>query len=107
MTSSVATEGRLQATFAALRYPNFRRWFIGQALSLAGTWMQSVAQGWLVYQMTGSKLALGAITAAGSIPTLFLMLPAGAIADRMSKRRLLMLTQIAMMVSAFLLAALT
>ncbi len=98
---------RLQVTFAALRYPNFRRWFIGQALSLAGTWMQLVAQGWLVYQITGSKLALGTITAVGSIPTLFLMLPAGAIADRMSKRRLLMLTQIAMMVSAFILTALT
>lgn len=98
---------RLQVTFAALRYPNFQRWFIGQALSLAGMWMQSVAQGWLVYQITGSKLALGTITAVGSIPTLFLMLPAGAIADRMSKRRLLMLTQIAMMVSAFILTALT
>ncbi len=98
---------RLQVTFAALRYPNFRRWFIGQALSLAGMWMQSVAQGWLVYQITGSKLALGTITAVGSLPTLFLMLPAGAIADRMPKRRLLMLTQIAMMVSAFILTALT
>lgn len=99
--------GRLQLTFAALRYPNFRRWFVGQALSLAGTWMQSVAQGWLVYQITGSKLALGTITAAGTIPTIFLMLPAGAIADRMPKRRLLMITQVVMMVSALILAALT
>ncbi len=97
----------LAATFAALRYPNFQRWFIGQALSLAGTWMQMVAQGWLVYQITGSKLALGTITAVGTIPTLFFMLPAGALADRMSKRRLLMITQVAMMISALLLAALT
>lgn len=106
MSSSVVSS-RLQATFSALRYRNFQRWFIGQALSLAGTWMQSVAQGWLVYQITGSKLALGTITAAGSIPTLFLMLPAGALADRMSKRRLLMITQTVMMTSALILAALT
>jgi len=99
--------GRMSATFAALRYPNYRRWFIGQVLSLAGTWMQSVAQGWLVYQMTGSTLALGAITAAGTLPTLFFMLPAGAITDRVSKRRLMMITQVVMMISALLLAALT
>jgi MFS family permease len=55
--------------------------------------MQSVAQGWVVYGLTGSKLALGTITFAGSIPSLFLMLPAGALADRMSKRRLLVITQ--------------
>jgi len=82
MTSkSMTLTDRLPATFASLRYPNYRRWFIGQALSLMGTWMQSVAQGWLVYQLTGSKLALGTISFAGSIPTFFLMLPAGALAD--------------------------
>ena len=97
----------MSATFAALQYPNYRRWFIGQVLSLGGSWMQSVAQGWLVYQMTGSSLALGAITAAGTIPTIFLMLPAGAITDRVSNRRLLMVTQVVMMISALLLAALT
>jgi MFS family permease len=69
--------------------------------------MQSVAQGWLVYQMTGSSLALGAITAAGTIPTIFLMLPAGAITDRVSKRRLMMITQVVMMISALTLAVLT
>lgn len=104
---TIVVPARLQVTFAALRYPNFRRWFVGQVLSLAGTWMQSVAQGWLVYQMTGSEMALGAISFAGSIPTLFLMLPAGVIADRMSKRRLLVITQMAMMACAFVLALLT
>jgi MFS family permease len=74
---------------------------------LMGTWMQSVAQGWVVYQLTGSKLALGTITFAGSVPSLFLMLPAGALADRMSKRRLLVISQTAMMVLAFTLALLT
>ena len=107
MTVRFAGAGRMSATFAAIRYPNYRRWFIGQVLSLGGTWMQSVAQGWLVYQMTGSTLALGAITAAGTIPTIFLMLPAGAITDRVAKRRLLMITQVVMMISALLLAVLT
>ena len=73
-------------TFASLRFPNFRLWFSGQTLSLMGTWMQSVAQGWLVYQLTGSELALGAVSFIGTIPTLFLMLPAGAVVDRVSRR---------------------
>ncbi len=94
-------------TFAALRYRNYRLWFIGQALSLMGTWMQSVAQGWVVYQITGSRFALGAISFANTIPTLFLMLPAGAVADRVSRRTLLIWTQTAMMLCAFILTALT
>ena len=71
-----------------------------------GTWMQAVAQGWLVYQMTGSELALGTITFFGSVPTLFLMLPAGAVIDRVNKRKLLLATQTVMMLLAFILAAL-
>ncbi len=94
-------------TFAALRYRNYRLWFIGQALSLMGTWMQSVAQGWIAYQMTGSRFFLGVISFAGTIPTLFLILPAGAVADRVSRRVLLLWTQTAMMVCAFILTALT
>ena len=94
------------STFAALRYHNYRLWFFGQATSLVGTWMQSVAQGWLVYQLTGSNLALGAISFAGSIPTLFLMLPAGVLADRFPKRSLVLITQTVMMLCAFALAAL-
>jgi MFS family permease len=68
--------------------------------------MQSVAQGWLVYQLTGSKFALGTISFIGTLPTLFLMLPAGALADRVPKRKLLVVTQASMMVFAFALAAL-
>jgi MFS family permease len=104
---SVTAPHRLSTTFSALHYPNYRRWFIGQMLSLMGMWMQSVAQGWLVYELTGSRLALGTISFAGSIPTLFLMLPAGAIADRRSKRRLMLATQSCAMACAFLLALLT
>lgn len=94
-------------TFAALRYYNYRLWFIGQALSLMGTWMQSVAQGWVVYQMTGSRFALGAISFANTIPTLFLMLPAGAVADRVPRRALMVITQTVMMLCAFILTILT
>lgn len=98
--------GRIPATFAALRYPNYKKWFAGQVLSLMGTWMQSVAQGWLVYQLTGSKFALGTIAFIGTLPTLFLMLPGGVVADRVPKRRLLIITQASMMVFALILAGL-
>jgi MFS family permease len=97
---------RWPATFAALRYPNYRLWFIGQGISLMGTWMQWVAQGWLVYELTGSELALGTISFFGSLPTLFLMLPAGAIADRVSRRTLLLATQTVMTVQALAMALL-
>ncbi len=106
-SSVPVSRGGMLTTFAALRYRNYRLWFIGQALSLMGTWMQSVAQGWIVYQITGSRFALGAISFAGTIPTLFLMLLAGAVADRVSRRSLLIWTQTAMMLCAFILTALT
>ncbi len=105
-TQPCQTGGRLPATFAALRHRNYRLWFFGQMVSLMGTWMQSVAQGWLVYQLTGSEWALGTITFFGSVPTLFLMLPAGAVIDRVNKRKLLLAMQTVMMVLAFILAAL-
>lgn len=90
-----------------MRYRNYRLWFFGQAISLMGSWMQNVAQGWLVYQMTGSELALGAISFTGSLPTLFFMLPAGALADRLPRQRLMLITQTVMMTCAFVLATLT
>lgn len=104
--TDVARGSRLPPTFIALQHRNYRLWFIGQSLSLMGTWMQNVAQGWLVYDLTGSKLALGTISFIGTIPTLFLMLPAGALADRIPRRTLLLITQSFMMVPAFALAIL-
>ena len=95
---------RLPSTFAALRHRNFRLWFLGQTVSLMGTWMQMVAQGWLVYELTGSKLALGTISFIGSLPTLFLMVPAGALADRGSRRGMMMAAQVVMTLQAFALA---
>nr|MBC7245579.1 MFS transporter [Chloroflexota bacterium] len=97
----------MPATFAALRHRNYRLWFFGQTISLMGTWMQWVAQGWLVYELTESKLTLGTISFFGNLPTLFLMLPAGALADRVSRRTLLLATQTVMTMQAFVLAALT
>ena len=92
----------LASLAGALRYPNYRLWFAGQSVSLIGTWMQIVAQQWIVYEMTGSKFLLGAVSFAGSIPILFLMLPAGVLADRHPRRSILLYTQTGAMLLAFL-----
>src|SRR5260370_36577579 len=90
----------------ALRNRNFRLFWSGNFLSNIGTWMQNVAQGWLVLTLTNSSFWLGVVGFAGSIPFLFFTLFGGVIADRVNKRRLLLVTQTAMMLLAFLLAAL-
>ena len=59
-------------TFAALANPNYRRWYAGQGISLIGTWMQTIAQGWLVYTLSGSGTALGLVVALQMVPVLFL-----------------------------------
>jgi MFS family permease len=97
---------RLPATFAALRHPSYRLFFAGQLVSLIGTWMQSVAQGWLVFQLTGSALYLGVVAAAGQAPVLALSLVGGVVADRIPKRRLLIATQSTMAVVALALGTL-
>ena len=95
-----------EATGRALRHRNFQLFFSGQLISLTGTWMQSVAQAWLVYRMTGSGLLLGAIGFAGQIP-IFLLAPVGGIiADRYDRRRIVLATQSASMLLALVLAAL-
>jgi MFS family permease len=93
-------------TFQALRHRNFRLWFFGQLTSLIGTWMQTIAQNWLVYKLTGSAWDLGLVNFVGAIPLVPLTLHAGAIADRFSKRRIIFLTQASMMALAFVLAIL-
>ena len=80
-------------TFAALKVRNFRLYFIGQLISMSGTWMQSVAQGWLVLQITGSSVDLGIAVALQYVPMLFLGSYGGLIADRHAKRRILFFTQ--------------
>ena len=91
----------------ALRNPNFRLFWTGNFLSNIGTWMQNVAQGWLVLTLTNSSFWLGVVGFAGSIPFLIFTLFGGVVADRVNKRRLLIVTQTAMMLLAFLLASLT
>jgi MFS family permease len=92
--------------FVALGYPNFRLWFIGQMISLMGTWMQMTAQGYLVFQLTHSSAYLGYVAFASGLPTWFLTMYGGVVADRMSRRTLMILTQCAMMILALILAAL-
>ena len=98
---------RWQETFAALKYYNYRLWFAGQIVSLVGTWMQSTAQGYLIYQITGSSVYLGLVGFAGGAPSLLFTLFGGVIADRLPRRKLLVMTQASMMILAFILAALT
>jgi MFS family permease len=90
----------------ALRNPNFRLFWSGNFLSNIGTWMQNIAQGWLVLLLTNSAFWLGVVGFAGSIPFLIFTLFGGVIADRADKRRLLLVTQTAMMLLAFSLAGL-
>ena len=98
---------RLSNTFRALRHRNFQLFFAGQFISLTGTWMQSVAQSWLVYRLTGSVVLLGMIGFASQIPV-FLVAPfGGAVADRYNRRRILVATQCTAMLLAFVLAGLT
>lgn len=93
--------------FRALRHRNYRLFFMGQAISLVGTWMQTVAQSWLVYRLTESPVLLGANGFASQIPV-FLMAPiGGVVADRFNRHRILLVTQTTSMVLAGTLAALT
>lgn len=92
--------------FPALHHANFRRYVAGQSVSLIGFWMQSVAQGWLVYAISGSEFWLGAVAFVGYLPVLCLSPVAGAIVDRVDKYRLILTTQAAAMLLAFALAAL-
>jgi MFS family permease len=93
--------------FRALRHRNYRLFFCGQIISLIGTWMQSIAQAWLVYRLTKSSLLLGLVGFSGQIPV-FLIAPLGGLfADRHSRRHIVIATQTASMSLAFILAALT
>jgi len=93
--------------FSALRYRDFRIFWFGQLISLSGTWMQSVAQGWLVYSLTKSPFYLGMVAAAGSLPILLFTLAGGIAADRLRKRNLLLMTQALSIIPALLLGILT
>ena len=95
--------GQLLSAFPAFRSRNFRRYFPGQVISMIGTWIQMVAQGWLVLEITGSAFDVGVVAAASTLPTLFLSLLGGVIVDRYPKRTILLWTQSSAMLLAFIL----
>ena len=94
-------------TFASLRVPNYRRYFSGQVVSITGNWMQTVAEMWLMVQLTGSGVSVGLTAAFQFLPILLFGAWGGLLADRMPKRRLLMITQSLMALPALTLWALT
>jgi MFS family permease len=98
---------KLIAAFPAFSSRNFRLYFIGQIISMIGTWLQMVAQGWLVYDMTHSAFWTGATAAASTLPTLFLSLFGGVIVDRYDRKIILLWSQAASMLLAFVLGTFT
>src|SRR5215470_17034432 len=90
----------------AFRHRDFRLFWSGQLVSLIGTWMQSVGQSWLVLELTGSPFQLGLVNTLQFTPILLLSAVGGALSDRLGKRRILLVTQAAMMAQAFVLALL-
>ena len=102
-SSPASVRGWMQG-FRALRNYNYRLYFSGQFISLVGTWMQNIAQGWLVLQLTHSAFDLGLVTMLQSLPMLVLGLAGGVLADRVPKHRLLVGTQAAMALLALILA---
>jgi len=102
-----AAPGKLPAAFRSLRHRNFRLFFSGQLISLVGTWMQSIAEAWLIYRLTGSSVLLGLLGFVSQIP-IFLLSPIGGLAaDRWPRQRVVIATQVASMTLGFTLAALT
>jgi MFS family permease len=99
-----ATRPAWIGSFRALRHRNFRLYWSGQLVSLVGTWMQSVAQGWLMHTLTSSAFMLGLLGFAQFIPVLPLALFAGVVADRVDKRRMLLVTQSLLLLQATMIA---
>ncbi len=97
----------LRSMFRSLRHRNYRLFFGGQLISLIGTWMQMVAQSWLIYRLSHSALLLGVAGFAGQIPGFLLAPVGGVVADRLHLQRVLLFTQISSMLLAFVLASLT
>ncbi len=94
------------ATFSAFRHRNFRLFLAGQFLSLCGTWIQHVAHGWLVLELTDSAFAVGLVTTLGSLPILIFSLYGGVVADRVDRHRFLIVLQSLMLLEALVLGAL-
>ncbi len=106
-TSRAGLRAVSRSTFAALDNPNYRRYVAGQSISLVGTWMQTVAQSWLVLQLTGSATAVGLVVALQTLPVLLLGPYGGVVADRVDKLRLMVVLQAVMGGLALVLGLLT
>ena len=106
-SSIVNRQSSMRRTFRALSHRNYRLFWTGQLISQTGTWMRTTANSWLVLQLTGSALALGAITAMQFLPMLLLSLFGGVLADRLPKRQTLLVTQSIMCAQAIAVAVLT
>lgn len=102
-----AVAGRLRTTLRALANRNYRLFFLGQLISVSGTWMQSVAQSWLVYRLTDSAVWLGVVSFISLLPVFVLAPLGGALADHYSRHRIILLTQICSLLLALTLALLT
>ncbi|MHB8931752.1 MAG: MFS transporter, partial [Melioribacteraceae bacterium] len=96
-----------QSTFAGLKHRNYKLWFIGQIISLFGSWMQMTAQAFFIFELTHSPAFLGYVGFANGLPSWLFMLHGGVIADRFSRKKILIITQTIMMLLAFVLAFLT
>jgi MFS family permease len=105
--SDRSDRGFWRATFSSLKVPNYRLYFTGQSISLAGTWMQMTAQSWLVLVLTHSSTRLGLVVALQTLPVLLLAPYGGVVADRVDKRKLMIVLQIAMGCQALVLGLLT
>ena len=107
MGAETIKEQRIPESLRAFRHRNYRIYFAALFVSFVGTWMQSVAQSWLVYRLTDSAFLLGLVSFASQVPVFLLAPFGGVLADRQSRHRIILVTQTIAMVQAFLLAALT
>ncbi|HEY4650299.1 MAG TPA: MFS transporter [Pontibacter sp.] len=102
----MAEGGKLSGMFRALHHPNYRLFFMGQGISLIGTWMERIAMSWLVYRLTDSALLLGMVSFCSLVPSFILGPFAGVISDRFDRHRILLITQALFMLQASIMAAL-
>src|SRR5665213_292729 len=107
VSTATAPASGLRATFRALKHRNFKLFFSGQIISLVGTWMQTVAEAWLIYRLTGSGALLGLLGFVGQMPIFVFSPVAGLVADRWPRRNVVIATQTSSMTLAFTLATLT
>src|SRR5690349_21076839 len=104
MASASLVSSTAGPRWPALRHSGFRIFYVGQVISLIGTWTQSVAQGWLVLELSNSPFQVGLVSALSMLPVLFMSLPAGVYADRGDRRRIVLVTQLLSLLQAAVLA---